>query len=146
MCEDVHHGIEDDGRGGVLSAHVLRQLHDAVRLATETADRGGVVQGIARDGESQVTPESRYALALPPVVVGDVALHDTAPRPCVDGIDHEPDADDGYEPVACITQVLPQLGETDVECQHHHHNCGNTTKEEYVVKSLFRQFHCTSSF
>ena len=58
MGEEVHHGIKDDARRGMLLVDVLRQFHDAVRFATQSTNRCGIVEGIARDGQSVDAPEA----------------------------------------------------------------------------------------
>ena len=50
MCEEVHHRIEDDAGGGMLSADVLREFEDAIGFASEATDGCGIVQGVAGDG------------------------------------------------------------------------------------------------
>ena len=106
----MHHGIEDDRRGGMLRADVLRQLHDAVRLAAQSANGCSAVQGIAGDGEPIDTPEANlFAVAI------TLTLDDGKPRPGIDAIDKPPDANDWNEPVTGMTEVLPQLHKADVE-------------------------------
>ena len=86
----------------MLATDVLRQLEDSIGLATKTTHGGGVVQGVARDGEAIDTPETQ--------VVGlmtTTAADDGLPREGVDALDDDPHANDGDEPVAGMTDVLP---------------------------------------
>ena len=56
-------------------------------------------------------------------------------------IDEEPNAHDGHQPVACVTEMLPEFDEADVKGQQHHHDSSNAKKEEQVVQSLLRPLH-----
>ena len=124
MGKEVHHGIENDRRCGVLVAHVFRQFQDAVRLASQSANGGGIVQGIACDGEPIDAPEAHV-----PVVFIRVAAYDALPCQCVQPVDNNPDAQNGYEPVACFGKVCPQFGKANVERQNHHYH-GSDAKDE----------------
>ena len=52
MREHVHHGIEYDAARGAVLVHVAAELHDAPRLSSQSAYGGGIVQGVACDGEA----------------------------------------------------------------------------------------------
>ena len=65
-----------------------------------------------------------------------VALDDGAPRHGIESIDEYPYTHYGNEPVACLLQVIPQFGETDVEGEKHHHHAHHTEHKKYVVKRL----------
>ena len=62
-----------------------------------------------------------------------LAADDSLPGKCIDGVDEDPHADDGYEPIACTAEVVPQLDEADVECQQHHHDSSNAEDEEQII-------------
>ena len=124
MSQEVHHGIENDAGGGPLGADVLRQLHDAVGFATKAAHGCGVVQGVASDGEAVDTKKEAEAppsapggativmtlkagcIEAPSGAIGG-ACDNAHPRPGINRVYDDPDADDGDEPVACLTKVLP---------------------------------------
>ena len=92
------------------------ELNDAVGLAAKTAHRRGVVECVAGDGQTVDAP------------VADVLVRtfhtvdDTLPRPSIDGINDNPDTDNWNEPIACMTEMVPQLGKADVEGEQHHHH------------------------
>ena len=125
----------------MLGADVLRQFHDAVGFATQASNRRSVVQGITRDSQPIDTPEADVLVGA-----GYLAADDGVPRPGVDSIDDEPHADDGYEPVAGVTQVLPQLDKADVEGQQHDHAGQYADDEEQVVEPLLCPGHNGSEF
>ena len=60
MGKEVHHGIKDDTRRGMLFINVLRQFHDTVGFATQATHGSGIVQCIARNGETIDTPERHW--------------------------------------------------------------------------------------
>ena len=134
--EEMHHGIEDDRRGSMLRADVLRQLHDAVRFTTQSANRCSIVQGIAGNGEPIDTPKANLL-----AVDITLTLDDGKPRPCVDAIDKHPYTNDGNEPVTSMTEVLPQLHKADVEGEKHNHTGQYSNDEEQVVELLFSPLH-----
>ena len=70
-----------------------------------------------------------------------LAANDSLPGECVDAVDEDPDADDGDQPITCVTDVFPQLHEADVEGQQHHHNGNNTEDEEQVIQPLLGPLH-----
>ena len=131
----MHHGIEDDGRGGMLAVNVFRQFHDAIRFAAKSTNRCGVVQGIARNGESVDSPETDRHLP------SDIPFDGGLPCKGIQGIDENPNAHDGDEPVACVTQMFPQFDETDVERQQHHYNGNDAQYKKQVIQPLFRPLH-----
>ena len=92
MREHVHHGIEDDRRGGRLLVDVFRQFHDAVGLTAQTAYRGGIIQGVSSDGEFHDAPETHFS---PFAHTTD----DTLPCQGVDAVDDDPNAEDRYQPI-----------------------------------------------
>ena len=99
--EEMHHGIEDDTRRGMLLVDILREFHDTVGFATQSANRCGVVQGIARDGQSVDAPETDGRLRT------NVTFNDGFPSKGIQPVDHNPYAYDRYQPVAGMAQVLP---------------------------------------
>ncbi len=134
MGEEVHHRIEDDTRGGLLAADVLGEFEDAVGLASEAANGGGVVEGIAGDGEA-VDAKEGYPFSRPPVS-SDLRQDDLAPGEGVDAVDDDPDAYNGDEPVAGMTDMLPEFDETDVEGEEHDYHGCQAEEEEEVVEAL----------
>ena len=133
--EDVHHGIQNHRRGGVLLGHVAGELHDAVGLASEPSDGCGVVECVARNSQAVDAPKGRALVGV------CVAVYDGLPGKSVDGIDHDPNADDGDEPVACMAEMLPKFDKADVEGEEHHHHSGQAEDEEQVVETLFGPGH-----
>ena len=114
----------------MLLAKVIGEHHDAVGLAAKSADRCGIVEGIACDGELEDTP-----------------VADTTPLLCsakdngtqgetVKAIDEDPDADDGDKPIAGVTKVLPQLDKADIEGEEHHHHGYDTAEEKEIIEAL----------
>ena len=115
----------------MLTADVLREFQYAVGLAAETTHRGGVVQGIAGDGEAVDAPEAQ-AVGL----MAAAAADDGLPGEGVDAVDDKPHADDGDEPVASMADVLPELDEAHVEGEEHDHHGCQAEEEEEVVEAL----------
>ena len=134
MGEEVHHRIEDDAGGGMLAADVLRELKDAIGLPSETTDGGGVVEGVAGDGEPEDAPKARLAALLRGGCC--LAADDLAPGEGVDAVDDDPDAYNGDEPVAGMTDMLPEFDETDIEGEEHDYHGCQAEEEEEVVEAL----------
>ena len=66
----------------------------------------------------------------------DLALYDLHPCEGIDAVDEDPDAYDGDEPVAGMAEMIPQLDETDIEGEHHHHYGNDTDEEKQVVEAF----------
>ena len=140
VCQEVHHRIEDDGRGGVLLADILGEGHNAVGFAPEASDGGGIVQGIAGDGEPVDAPEADLASVLA------IAADDGSPGEGVQGVDDEPHADNRNQPVACVADGFPEFGKTDVEGEQHDHHRRQSDEEEEVAQSFLSPRHRSQSF
>ena len=140
MGEEVHHGIENDTRRSVLLIDVLRQFQNAIRLTTQSTNRGGVVEGIASNGEAVDTPETDGCWST------DIALDDGLPCQGVQSINKNPNSNDGDEPVAGMSEMLPQFDKTDIEGEQHDYACCTAKKEEEIVESLFSPGHRPSSY
>ena len=133
--EDVHHRIEYDRRGGMLLRDVLAQLHDAIGLAAQASDGSGIVEGIARDGKSVDAPETDRRLFT------KISFDDGLPGKGVEAIYHNPNAEDGDEPVACMTEVIPQLDKADIKGEQHDYACCTAKEEKQVIQSLLSPDH-----
>ena len=107
--------------------HVFAQFHDAVGFAAQASYRRGIVECVA--GYCQFV-DAPKADAL--VGVG-VASNDIHPRHGIDGINEYPEADDRDEPIACMADMPPKFGKTDVEGKEHHDDSRNADEEEKVV-------------
>ena len=79
----------------MLLTDILRQLQDAIGLATKATNWRGVVKGVTCDCEPVNAPKADVlatGLAL--------ALYDGEPRPGIDGVNYHPNTNDGNKPVA----------------------------------------------
>ena len=101
MREYVHHGIEYDAARGAVFVHVAAELHDAPRLSSQSAHGGGIVQGVARDGEAEDSPQ-RHVL-----VVRLCTKDDTIPRQGIDKVYQHPYAEYRKHPITCTADMLP---------------------------------------
>jgi hypothetical protein len=63
------------------------------------------------------------------------------PRPSVDAIDQQPDTDNGDEPIAGMTEMLPQFSKADIEGEQHDQAGQYTDDKEQVVELLLSPFH-----
>ncbi len=117
----------------MLLRDVSREFHDAIWLAAKSSDGGGIVEGISCYGKSEDAPEAWQLLIFLNIIgTSHHSTHHFPPRKAVDAIDDNPNAKDGDEPIACMTQMLPQFDETDIECQHHD-NYGNYANDKKEV-------------
>ena len=101
MREHVHHGIEYDAARCTVLVHVTTELHDAPRLSSQSAYGGGIVQGVACDGEAEDSPQ-RHVL-----VVRLCTKNDTIPRQGIDKVYQHPYAEYRKHPVTCTADMLP---------------------------------------
>lgn len=69
MAENVHHGIECDGRNGAGGTDVFGKFHHTIRTSTE-AEGGDVTETEATDGQFQGIPEYKML-----IMVGSVDKH-----------------------------------------------------------------------
>ena len=116
----------------MLLRDIPREFHDAIGLATKSSDRSGIVEGIACHSKPEDAPEAWQLLIFLDIIgTSHHSAHHFSPRKAVDAIDDNPNAKDGDEPITCVTKMLPQLDETDIEGQHHdyHGNDANDKKE-----------------
>lgn len=70
-----------------------------------------------------------------------VTPYDTLPRQSIDAIDEYPHTDDGYKPIAGMSNMIPQLNETDIECEQHYDHSQHTKQEEQVIYALLCPNH-----
>ena len=101
MSQEVHHGIEDDTRRGMLLIDILRQLHNAIRLTTQAPYGSGIVQCIARNGETIDTPEGNGSLTA------EITFYRSLPSQRIQPIDQKPHTNNRYQPISGMAQVLP---------------------------------------
>ena len=135
MSEEVHHRIKDDTRCRMLVVDILREFHDTVGFTTQSSDGCGIVEGIACDGQAIETPETHRHLSA------DIPFNGCLPRKGIEAVDEDPYTDDGYQPITCMTEVIPQLDETHIERQQHHNTCRYSQYKEQVIESLLRPLH-----
>ena len=70
-----------------------------------------------------------------------IAFYNGLPGQRIQCIDQEPHANNRYQPVAGMAQVLPQFDETDVKRKQHHHHSRHAYDEEQIVESLLSPGH-----
>ena len=75
----------------------------------------------------------------------NLATYDGVPRPGIDAVDDNPDADDGNKPVTGMAEMLPQFDEADVEREQHDDAGHHADDKEDIVQLLFRQPHRLSA-
>ena len=107
VAEDVHHGIEGDGRHGTRGADVAREFHDTIGC-TARSEGCGVGKSEARNGEFEGVCEGKVL-----VVVGSVDQNLECPR--VAEVDKAPNADYAGEIEQHVGGIaldrFPSLGE-----------------------------------
>lgn len=122
--EDVHHGVEHDGRHGAVGADMARKFHHTVRAAAE-AERRRVAEGKARHGQFVGVAERE-------VLVVRAAVDDKLEGPGVAGVDHDPHAHDerhvGYD----AGQLVLEHAVVHVERAEHDNNGGDAEKQEEI--------------
>ena len=128
--KDVHHGEEENRGCGSLHSDMGCELDYLIGFASEESDGCGVVERKARDCDSQEVEEGDGT--------GSAASQDDMPRPCIHQVEYAPEGKDGDEPVACLLDVSPELGEADVEGEYHHDDCDDSDEEEYVFEFQVR--------
>ena len=130
MGEDVHHGEEEHTGGGSLGADIGLQLHNLIGFSTHQSCWCGVVKGKARDGEFQYLPEWDRTITR--------ASDDDSPGPGIHDVEKNPQDENGDEPVACMTDVCPELGKRHLECEQHHNDSDESEGKENVTGLAFQ--------
>ena len=108
-----------------MRTDIRLQFHDFVRFATHESCGSRIVERKARDGELQDLPEGDRAVTR--------TSDDDAPCTGIHDVEENPQTENGNEPIACMTNVCPELSKRHLECEQHHNDCDESEGKEDVA-------------